>query len=207
MQRPPICIVTPALADARNGNWRTAKRWAHMLGADYRVNLTDRWSGSDAALLVALHARRSADSVRRWSDEMPGRPVLVVLTGTDLYRDIRVDASAQESLRLADSLIVLQERGIDELPAQYRAKAIVCCQSTPKHEPRSKTARHLRALMVGHLRDEKDPQTYFDAAGILAERSDILFDHIGMALDAGWAERARALRDGQGRTLDELRAA
>jgi len=119
--------------------------------------------------------------------------ILVVLTGTDLYRDIRVDASAQESLRLADGLIVLQERGIDELPAQYRAKAVVCYQSTPKRQALPKTTRHLRALMVGHLRNEKDPQTYFDAAAILAARTDILFDHVGMALDAHWAERARAL--------------
>ena len=164
-----------------------------MLGADYRVALKDRWTGGDAALLIALHARRSADSILRWASEMHGRPLVVVLTGTDLYRDIRVDASAQESLRRADRLIVLQEQGIDELPVQYRAKAIVCFQSTPKREPLPKTTRHLRALMVGHLRDEKDPQTYFDAARRLAGRSDILLDHIGAALDGPWAEKARAV--------------
>ncbi len=193
MRRPAICIVTPALADARNGNWQTAKRWAQMLRSDYRVDLKDRWAGSDAGLLIALHARRSSDSILRWAGDMPGRPLVVVLTGTDLYRDIHVDASAQQSLRLADCLVVLQERGIDELPAPYRAKAIVCFQSTPRHETLPKTAGHLRALMVGHLRDEKDPQTYFDAAHRLAEHGDILLDHVGAALDAGWAEKARAV--------------
>ena len=162
-----------------------------MLGTDYRVELTDSGAGNDASLLIALHARRSADSVRRWSEEMPGLPVLVVLTGTDLYRDIRVDASAQESLRLAHGLVVLQERGIDELPVQYRAKTFVCYQSTSKEGPLPKTPRHLRVLMVGHLRDEKDPQTYFDAASRLANRNDILFDHIGAALNPEWAEKAR----------------
>ena len=193
MRRTAICIVTPALADARNGNWQTAKRWARMLAPDYRVDLTDRWTGADAALLIALHARKSADSIRRWSDAMPGRPILVVLTGTDLYRDIHVDASAQQSLRLASALVVLQERGVDELPPQFRDKADVCYQSTPKQQALPKTSRHLRALMVGHLRAEKDPQTYFAAAQALAGRRDIFLDHVGAALDDGWAGKIRAV--------------
>ncbi|MGH8796564.1 MAG: selenoneine biosynthesis selenosugar synthase SenB [Caldimonas sp.] len=192
MRRTAICIVTPALAEALNGNWQTAKRWARMLASDYRVDLTNRWAGGDAALLIALHARKSADSIRRWSDAMPGRPILVVLTGTDLYRDIHVDASAQASLKLADALVVLQEHGIDALPPQFRAKAEVCHQSTPKQQTMPKTSRHLRALMVGHLRAEKDPQTYFAAAQLLAGRSDILLDHVGAALDDEWAAQARA---------------
>lgn len=193
MRRTAICIVTPALADAKNGNWQTAKRWAQMLAPDYRVDLTDRWTGGDAALLIALHARKSADSIRRWSDAMPGRPTLVVLTGTDLYRDIHVDASARESLRLAHALVVLQERGVDELPPQLRDKANVCFQSTPKRAALPKTSRHLRALMVGHLRAEKDPQTYFAAAKALTGRSDILLDHVGAALDEDWTGQARAV--------------
>ena len=48
---------------------------------------------------------------------------------------------------------------------------------------RDKTDRHLRALMVGHLREEKSPRTYFDAARRLADRQDLRLDHIGGALD------------------------
>ena len=166
-----------------------------MLAASYRVELTDRWVDRKAAVLIALHARRSADSVRRWSKDMPGRPIVVVLTGTDLYRDVHVDADAQESLRLADRLIVLQERGIDALPPQHRAKALVCFQSTPKQESLPKTPRHLRALMVGHLRAEKDPDTFFGAARALAGRADIFLDHVGVALDEEWALKARATEE------------
>ena len=43
MKRPALVIVTPALADANNGNWQTAQRWARMLSSAYRVSLTDRW--------------------------------------------------------------------------------------------------------------------------------------------------------------------
>ena len=163
-----------------------------MLAGNFRVELTDRWTGGDAAVLIALHARRSADSVRRWAHDLPDRPVVVALTGTDLYRDIHVDAAAQESLRIADRLIVLQERGVDALPLPYRAKARVCFQSTSRQETLPKTPRHLRALMVGHLRAEKDPDTFFGAARALAGRADILLDHVGAALDEEWARKARS---------------
>jgi glycosyltransferase involved in cell wall biosynthesis len=48
--------------------------------------------------------------------------------------------------------------------------------------------------MVGHLREEKAPQTYFAAAHRLAGRRDIRLDHIGAALDPTFGETARALQ-------------
>jgi putative glycosyltransferase (TIGR04348 family) len=193
MDRPPLIIVTPALAAANNGNWQTAQRWARMLAADYRVRVADRWQQGDEALMIALHARRSAPSVAAWRALPVARPLVVVLTGTDLYRDIAVDAAAQQSLRSADRLVVLNERGLLALPAGLRAKARVCLQSAPPRRPLAKTGRHLRALMVGHLREEKSPQTYFQAARLLHGRQDILLDHIGAPLDPELASLARAL--------------
>ena len=184
MLRPLVCIVTPALATANNGNWQTARRWSQMLRSQYRVALIERWQDTPADVMVALHARRSADSIERWSAEPPARrPLVVVLTGTDLYRDIHIDASARRSLDLAHRLVVLHEGAVDDLPVQHRAKAVVCFQSTSTRAPSIKTAQLLRAVMVGHLREEKAPQTYFDAAVALAHRSDIRLDHIGAALD------------------------
>ena len=194
MSRPVVCIVTPALASANNGNWQTAKRWSQMLRPHYRVELANRWHGEPADALVALHARRSADSIQRWASEKPGYPLAVVLTGTDLYRDIHVDAPAQRSIELADRLIVLHERAIEDLPAQHRAKAIACFQSTTVRVALAKTAQHLRCVMVGHLREEKAPRMYFDAARRLAHRHDILLDHIGDALDPVLGDEARALQ-------------
>jgi putative glycosyltransferase (TIGR04348 family) len=129
-----------------------------------------------------------------WRERHPDRPVVLVLTGTDLYRDIVDDAQARLSLRLADRLVVLNELGIASLPPEWRAKGRVCLQSSPSRLPsRAKTARHLRALMVGHLRDEKDPRTFFEASRLLANRRDILFDHIGAALDPLLGVAAQAL--------------
>ena len=186
--------MTPALANANNGNWQTAKRWSQMLRTHCRVALLDHWQGEPADVLVALHARKSADSIHRWASCRPRRPLVVVLTGTDLYRDIHVDASARRSLELADRLVVLHEGGIEDLPAPYRAKAGTCYQSTPARLPLAKTGQHLRCVMVGHLREEKAPRTYFEAVRRLGRRHDMWFDHIGAALDPALGAEARDLQ-------------
>jgi putative glycosyltransferase (TIGR04348 family) len=197
----PIVIVTPAQADANNGNWQTARRWAAMLGRSHGVRLAAGWPEDGAAgpevLMIALHARRSAPAIQAWKRLHPQRPLVVVLTGTDLYRDIAVNADAQQSLLLADRLIVLQPLGLESLPPDIRSKARVLLQSTPARRTLVKTGRHLRALMVGHLREEKSPSTYFDAATLLAGRSDIRLDHIGAALDPQLGAMARALAASQ----------
>ncbi|MBK6470485.1 MAG: TIGR04348 family glycosyltransferase [Betaproteobacteria bacterium] len=205
MHRESIVIVTPAFAEANNGNWQTARRWARFLSPAYRVRLAGRWDaadadpdvGGDADLLIALHARRSADSVAAWRAAHPAHPVLLALTGTDLYRDIHTDPRAQRSLALADALIVLNDFGARQLPAEYRAKCQVLLQSCSARRTLPRTHRHLRALMVGHLREEKDPQTYFAAARLLVRRGDILLDHIGSALDPALGAEAAALAAAQ----------
>lgn len=200
MTLPTLALVTPALADANNGNWQTARRWSRLLREHYRVALMPHWQGGDQDLLIALHARRSAASVAAWHARFGGqRPLLVVLTGTDLYRDIAHDTTAQHSLEVAQRLVVLHEAGVQDLPERWRGKAAVCLQSAPACQTLAKTGRHLRALMVGHLREEKSPQTYFEAARRLAGRPDIRLDHIGAALEPAWAQQAQALMDAQPR--------
>ena len=193
MRRSDIVIVTPALADANNGNWQTARRWADMLSQAYRVRLAAGWDGGDEVLMIALHARRSAASVTQWRALRPRAALVVVLTGTDLYRDIVHDANAQASLRSADRLVVLNELGGRSVPASLQPKVQVILQSCAARQTQSKTVRHLRALMVGHLRAEKSPQTYFDAVRRLAHRGDILFDHVGAALEPELGVQASSL--------------
>jgi len=198
MDRPSAIIVCPAASQSNNGNWRTAERWRRMLAPIARTTVVARWAGEPAALMVALHARRSADSIAAWHEarEQAGvadrSPIIVVLTGTDLYRDIRSDARAQRSLHLADALVVLQDQGLASLPPSVRDKATVIYQSGGRRKPVPKARRQLRAVMVGHLRDEKCPQTLFEAARILRRRTDIRIDHVGAALDPALARLARA---------------
>lgn len=185
--------MTPALAQANNGNWQTARRWAQLLRPAYRVRIAGHWGGGNDALLIALHARRSAVDIEAWRAAHPARPVVLILTGTDLYRDIATDASARRSLALADALVVLNELGARQLPAALRSKAHVVLQSCAARKPLPKPTQHLRALMVGHLRDEKDPRTYWRAARRLAGRPDIRLDHIGEPLTPALGEEAAAV--------------
>jgi putative glycosyltransferase (TIGR04348 family) len=189
-----IVLVTPALADANNGNWQTAQRWARLLRPAYRVTLAAQWQGGNEALMVALHARRSAAAVQAWRQAHPTRPLVLVLTGTDLSRDIAHDASAQRSLAAADRLVVLNALGARALPAALRPRAEVVLQSCSAYRARPRPTRWLRALVVGHLREEKDPRTFWAAARRLAGRGDIRFDHIGRALDAALGREAEALQ-------------
>ncbi len=183
MNRPRVLIITPALADANNGNWQTAWRWSRLLRPLYRTRIASQWQGEDADVMLALHARRSAASVLAWAQVKGSAQLAVVLTGTDLYRDIHTDPTAQRALQLAGRLVVLQERAPEALPETLRHKVDVIFQSAARRATLSKSSRHLRAVMVGHLRDEKDPLTYLRAAARLALQSDIYLDHIGEALE------------------------
>ncbi len=197
LSKPSICIISPALAAANNGNWQTAKRWQHMLSTDYHVEIMLQWDGKPFDAKLALHARRSADSIAQWATKFPEKLLVLAMTGTDLYRDIAVDPLAQQSLKLAHRLIVLQDMGPKSLPAEFQSKCQVIFQSTPRRQSVTKTTKKLRALMVGHLRSEKSPETYFAAARSLALIQDhsrnIVLDHIGAPLDADLGEQARQL--------------
>jgi putative glycosyltransferase (TIGR04348 family) len=192
---PQLVIVTPALRDANNGNWQTARRWQHLLQDRYYVRLVKQWPTSLAcsdSAMIALHARRSADSIAAWVRAYPERGLAVVLTGTDLYRDIAVDASAQASLEHAQHIVVLQELGPQALPDRLRPKCRVIYQSTTARKALAKPTRILRAVMVGHLREEKSPETLFAAARLLADQPHIRIDHIGEALDPALGAAAQA---------------
>ncbi len=194
--KPRLVLVTPAFADANNGNWQTAKRWAGMLSGDYEVRLVAQWSCDEtvtADAMLALHARRSAASIEAFAKSHPDRPLVVALTGTDLYGDVpRGDPCTLRSLALATRLVVLQEAAPDGVPAAHRHKVDVCFQSTPARRRLDKTSMRLRAVVVGHLRDVKDPLTVMRAMARLDHRRDIAIDHAGEALDAPLADAARA---------------
>ena len=190
--KPSVLIVSPALAAANNGNWHTAWRWSRMLSRHCRTAISTEWLGEDCQALIALHARRSAASIDAFSRAHPGRALIVVLTGTDLYRDIRNDAAAQRSLSQATALVVLQDQGVEELVPAMRSKCRVIYQSASRLLPGAEPRRVLRVVQVAHLRDEKDPLTFMRAGQRLHARADIHFQHIGDALDPALGAAAKA---------------
>jgi putative glycosyltransferase (TIGR04348 family) len=192
MRPPPsVAIISPALASANSGNWHTARRWAHCLTPYARVSIDTEWRGASADFLIALHARRSASSVAAFAASHPGRPLIVVLTGTDLYRDIASDDSAKRSLALATRLIVLQGEGIKALPPEYAAKAMTIYQSARFLRPGRKSRRHFDLALVGHLRPEKDPLTALRALRKLPADLPVRLFHIGGDLDPQLAAEVR----------------
>jgi putative glycosyltransferase (TIGR04348 family) len=184
MSRPSVVIVSPALAAANNGNWRTARRWQQFLADDFAVRILQEWpdaQANDDDVLLALHARRSAPAIQAWAQVHAGRGLGLVLTGTDLYQDLAVDVAAQRSLELAQRVVVLQECGVQDLPPAHRAKARVIFQSTPARPAVDKPADGIDAVVVGHLRQVKAPQTVFAAARLLRESERIRITQIGNA--------------------------
>src|SRR5437867_3187027 len=187
MSLPRVLIVTPALAAANNGNWHTAARWQTFLAGAADAQIAQAWDGEPVDALIALHARRSADSIARFHEAHPQRPLALVLTGTDLYRDIeKGDPSARHSLECASHVVVLQHEALRRLSAVQQAKARVIVQSAARVLRRDKATDF---IAVGHLRDEKDPLTLMDAARRLAEPLSIV--HVGNPLDEALAAAAR----------------
>lgn len=197
--KPSVVIVSPALADSNNGNWQTARRWQLFLSEHFNVRIVRHWESTPATqqdvAMIALHARKSSSAIAAWAQsrgvDTQGSPGLILtMTGTDLYRDIENDEAAQESVRLARHLIVLQEKGIEKLTEKLQAKTSVIFQSTTSRKTLSKPKRRLKVIMVGHLRDEKMPQTLMEAAVLLRGYPEIFIDHIGGPLDPELAQAA-----------------
>ena len=189
--KPTLVIVSPALASANNGNWQTAKRYRQLLNENFQVRLVSEWHGEKSDdFLIALHARRSHPSIAAWHALRGSSGLVVVLTGTDLYRDIQHDTLAQQSLDMAARLVVLQPLGLDALAASLRSKTSVILQSTTPRRTLPKTSRCIRAVMVGHLREEKSPRTLFEAAALLSQHPDIFIEHIGAEHDPALARLA-----------------
>ena len=200
-----IALVTPSIAGARSGNQHTAERWAKFLRrGGHRVSVAMHWDGKAVDVLIALHARRSYSSIERFHAAYPGAPLIVVLTGTDLYRDIKTHPEARRALELASRLVVLQPEGRLELPRRLRAKTRAVFQSadvSASHKPPTKL---FRLAVVGHLREEKDPFRAVTALAHLPHRPDLEVIHLGKPLTPAMRKEAGLwmARDSRYRWLD-----
>ena len=196
-----IALVTPAKAGSRTGNRHTALRWAAMLrAAGHRVEVTSEWAGQgDPDVMLALHARRSHASVLAFARAFPERPLVLALTGTDVYRDIHASREARESLELATRFITLQREAALELPRRLRAKVRVVVQSSATRLRHRPVSTRFRACVIGHLREEKDPLRAALALSHLPASLQIEVVQAGDALDEDLALEARALERGDAR--------
>ena len=207
-RRMRIQIVTPASAGSTHGNRITAVRWAGILKQlGHRVIITQSYDGKPTDLLVALHARRSYRSIKRFHQNHPSLPIVVALTGTDVYRDLKTDPRVMESLEIASSIVALQPKALEQLKRNVRTKARVIYQSVEKRkktQPRS--ANHFDVCVIAHLRAVKDPFRAALAARFLPPSSRIRILQIGKAMTDSMRRRAQAeaVRNPRYRWLGEL---
>jgi putative glycosyltransferase (TIGR04348 family) len=191
-----IGIVTPAPPRSRYGNRVTAMRWAGFLKTlGHSVRVIQTYNGEAFDLLIALHARRTHSSVARFHREHPDLPIIVVLTGTDVYRDLGRIKSTEKSLDLATRIVVLQAKAVEELAFRLRPKTRVIYQSVVSGGGTTRPASPRATFdvcVVGHLRPVKDPFRTAMASRTLPESSRIRVLQVGGAMTGQAQARARA---------------
>ncbi|MDG2013628.1 MAG: selenoneine biosynthesis selenosugar synthase SenB [Pirellulaceae bacterium] len=193
-----IQIVAPAPPGSTRGNRITATRWQtllHELG--HTVALRESFAAELATdCVMLLHARHSHASVLRVSEQQPRIPIMVCLTGTDLHIDFAPQAGSlvstetknrfqavQQSLELADQIVLLEPQGVEKLSPAMRKKCRVILQSAETiPNPKPPPSDCFLVSVLGHLRPVKDPFRTALAARRLPTTSKIRVQHIGDAL-------------------------
>ncbi len=189
-----IALITPAVISSRSGNWTTAARWARLLRRlGHRVRVATDYDGRPADLMIAVHAWRSAASIRRFRELNKEQPLIVALSGTDVNEYIARDpAPTLHSLAVADRLVGLQPLVRRRVPARFRAKLSIIHQSAAPLRRRRTAAQTFEVAVIGHLREVKDPLRTAAAARRLPRESRLTVIHLGAAGSTEWAEKAKA---------------
>lgn len=118
-------------------------------------------------------------------------PLVLALTGTDVYNDLRNDTNAQRALRWARRIIVLQPLAAAELPDPFQEKVRVIYQSARSPAPSVVPPKsYFRVLVLANMRPVKDPLRAAMAAHLLPPTSKVRVIHYGAALDPVLAEQA-----------------
>jgi putative glycosyltransferase (TIGR04348 family) len=203
-------MVTPAPPGSNYGNRITALRWARILRRlGHRVSISQAYDGESYDCLIALHARRSYRSIERFRQQNVEAPIIVALTGTDLYQDLRSNHLARESLEIATRIVALQPKAFEQLRRDLRDKTRVIYQSVEDSSggTRAKTTktrsakgafigsrngRSFDVCVIGHLRSVKDPFRAALAAHLLPLSSRIRILQVGGAMTTAMAARAEA---------------
>ncbi len=181
------------LPGVTTGNRVTAQRWAkHLRTLGHDVRIERAYHRGPGDLLVALHAAKSAGSIERFAAVHPNRPIVVALTGTDVYGDLHGDGGALPSLEAAWRIVALQPLAAKKLPEALRERVRVIHQSVPRPKRLPKPKQDLfEVCVIGHLREVKDPFRTAEAVRLMPSESRVRVVHVGAALDPAMERRAR----------------
>ena len=183
--------MTPAPPGSLHGNRTTALRWEQFLKKlGFSIRITESWSGNKTDLLIALHALRSHQSINLFKEAFPERPIILIVTGTDLYRDMETHSEVPRSMEIADAIVVLQSAAVHSIPKDQRFKTHVIYQSIKSIKRKALLRKSFLVSVIGHLRPEKDPFCSARALGLLPDESHIRVIHLGKAMSEEMREQA-----------------
>ena len=188
-----ITLVSPAPVTSLGGNRTTSVRWQRLLEElGHTTDLVQTWQGDDADVLIALHARKSFELIRRFHEARRGAPLVVALAGTDLYRDLDHGDQVRRALEMATHIVALQPAALDRVPRSLHDKVHVILQSAEPPPPPPQTfPDQFEVAVLSHLRQIKDPLLAAAATRHLPATSQIVVRHAGAALDQELSEKAR----------------
>lgn len=189
-----ILITVPSNQLPQSGNCVTADRWADMLR---KLRHTVTIQGASAKfeksydLLIAMHAKHSANAIAAVRRQSLPMQIVVVMTGTDLYRDLCASKVPKRSMDQADRVVVLQDQAIHQVPAEIKRKVFVIFQSATmlKNAP-APLKRSFEISVSANLRSVKDPFRTELASRQLPADSRISISHSGFALSESMADQA-----------------
>ena len=188
-----IEIVTPAPAGSLHGNRITALRWQGFLKKlGHQVRVSNHWTGKDTDLLIALHAYRSHASIVQFREKFPSRPIVLILTGTDLYRDMASHSEVLKSMEISDAIVILQSAALAMIPKHLQTKTHVIYQSTKPVKRKALLKKSFLISVIGHLRPEKDPFCTAKSLKHLGPESKIKVMHLGKAISPEMKSLAKA---------------
>lgn len=188
-----IVLITPPGPTSRTGNRVAASRWARILRRlGHRVRVAEDYDGRPADLMVAVHAWRSAGAAAAFKARYPQRPLVLQLSGTDIYGYLRSDPGPTlRSMERADRLVALNDLAWRVVPRHLRGRLSVIHQSAePLAGRRHPDRRSVVVSVIGHLRDVKDPLRAAEAARLLPAGSRVRIEQVGRAYTEAWARRA-----------------
>lgn len=188
-----IVLITPAPAGSKAGNRATAERWAALLEREgHRVNVVTDYRDEPCELFIALHAWRSHQAVESFQEEHPDIPVVVALTGTDIYdHQYRFPEATLASMARADCLIGLHHRVKLDIPTRFSEKLVTVLQSADQPgQSKAENPDQFQVCVIGHLRDEKDSLRAALASRLLPDDSTIKVINAGKAHSPEWRTRA-----------------
>lgn len=192
-----IIMITPAGPGSKAGNRATAERWQTLLEQlGHKVTVVTTYHGEPCDLFIALHAWRSYEAVRLFRDSWPGKPLVVALTGTDIYRhQYEYPEQTLYSMQAADALIGLHALVGRDIPENVRDKLVTLFQSAEQPDRHTGIPAsglpHFDVCVIGHLRDEKDSLRAALASRLLPFESRVRVSCAGKPHDAHWENIAK----------------